>query len=458
MKLTAIERRAIFSLSGIFALRMFGLFLVLPVLAIYAIGYEGSTPLLVGTALGIYGLTQAMLQLPFGLLSDRFGRKPLITIGLILLALGSVVAALATDIVGLIIGRAIQGAGAISAVVLALTADFTRDEQRTRAMAMIGMSIGIVFLLSMSIAPPLAERVGMSGLFWLIAILAVLAIGLLHTAVPRVAEQQLHRDLQPVRSQLAGVLRDAVLLRLYVGIFILHLVLAALFVVLPGELIRLGNLPVASHWKVYTPIIVASVVGMIPLVLFGSRQHLVRPMLLLTGAVLAVALVLLALVVNGSSSTAWVALLIGVWLFLVAFNGLEAMLPSLVSRVAPAAAKGSAIGVFNTFQFGGIFAGGVAGGLLVQQFGPAGVFWVCVLATFAWLVLLLVGPGFRLLSTRVVRLSPGAISPESAMVDRIRAVAGVQEVTTFQGEPYLYLKVDDRELDTAALDALLAET
>lgn len=394
--MNAAEKKAVSALAGIFALRMFGLFMLLPVLAVYAARLPASTPLLVGLALGIYGLTQGLLQFAFGAASDRFGRKPVITAGLLVFAAGSVVAALADSIAGLIAGRAIQGAGAVSAAVLALTADLTGEAQRTKAMAVIGVSIGAVFILSLMLAPPLQGAIGVTGIFYLGAGLAAVAVGVLWRVVPDPAAGAVAdaaSDSRPWTRRFGGILADRQLMRLNAGVFCLHLSLTAVFVVLPRMLQEKSGLPLAGHWKIYAPVLLLSVAGMLPLVYLGSRNRGIAAAF--AGAV--------ALLASATASMAWAvgagaglpALLAALWLFFVAFNALEALLPSLVSRIAPAAGKGAAIGAYNTCQFLGMFAGGAAAGWLSGHFGAAGVYGACAAVTGLWLLGVAAAPKFR---------------------------------------------------------------
>lgn len=388
-----LEKRAVSALAGIFALRMFGLFLLLPVLAIYAAQLPGSTPLLIGLALGIYGLTQGLLQIVFGMASDRFGRKRVISIGLIVFALGSMVAALADSISGLLIGRAIQGAGAISAVVLALTADLTRATQRTKAMAVIGVSIGFVFLLSLMLAPLLQSAIGVVGIFWLSAGLAMVAMGVLWQIVPQPSAGQPTHMAALSMGRLRGILADRQLLRLDFGVFCLHMSLTALFVVLPALLQTASGLPLAAHWQLYAPVLVLSVFGMLPLLRMNSRPAGATPAFNLAVGLLLLANVALAWASSGHGIE---ALLVSLWVFFVAFNVLEAMLPSLVSRIAPTTDKGTAMGMYTTFQFLGMFAGGLSAGWLSGQFGVASVYWFCAVSIGLWWILSLTATKFRL--------------------------------------------------------------
>jgi MFS family permease len=371
------ERRAGASLASIFALRMLGLFLILPVFSVYAKTLPGGDNLaLVGFALGAYGLTQAFFQIPYGIASDIFGRKQVIVVGLLVFALGSFVAAWAPDMTWIIIGRVLQGMGAISAAVTALAADLTREEHRTKVMAMIGSSIGLVFALSLVGAPILYGWIGMAGLFIMTGVLALAAIVLLLKAVPPAPPPHGHEKL-PLRR----VVFDPDLVRLNVGIFVLHMVQMAMFVVLPHALVDHGGLEAAAHWKVYLPAVLLSFAIMVPAIIAAERKDKMRPIFL-------AAIALLVVVQSGLllySASLW-ALALWLVLFFVAFNVLEATLPSLVSRTAPPSAKGAALGVYNTTQALGLFVGGAAGGYIAQNFGDNAVFAVCTGLVLVWLV------------------------------------------------------------------------
>ena len=371
------EKRAGAALASIFALRMLGLFLILPVFAIHAQSIPGGDDMmLVGIALGAYGLTQAMFQIPFGMAADTFGRKRVIVIGLLLFAFGSAVAALSTDIWWAIIGRVLQGAGAISAAVTALAADLTREQHRTKVMAMIGSSIGLVFAISLVAAPALYAAIGMSGIFWMTAALAIAAIGLVTHVVPPAP------PLPPgPRPPFRDVLLDTQLLRLNFGIFTLHMVQMAMFVVVPGLLIRYGGLPLASHWQIYLPAVLASFVLMVPAIILAEKRNKVQPVF-----VSAIALLLVTLLVMWLGSTNFMVVAGGLLSFFVAFNILEAMLPSLISRIAPPLAKGAALGVYNTTQALGLFLGGALGGWLVKNFDAGAVFICGAAMAGIWLV------------------------------------------------------------------------
>lgn len=376
--MTGLEIRASVSLASIFALRLLGLFLILPVFAVYAQSIPGGTDAtLVGFALGIYGLTQGLLQIPYGAASDHWGRKPVIAAGLVVFAVGSFIAAAATDIVWTIAGRAIQGAGAISAAVTAMIADSTRDEHRTKAMALVGASVALTFAGSLILAPLLYPIIGVRGLFAMTGVLVVAAIGVLVWVVPAtpIASVSARRDNKP---RTAAVLFDRQLLRLNVGIFVLHTVLMAMFVVIPLLLVDSG-LPIEQHWKIYFPVVMLSFALMAKPLIVAERRALMRPLFI--GSIALVLVAQLGLLLGGGTLL-WMAL----WLliFFTGFNILEASLPSLVSRLAPASAKGLALGIYNTAQALGLFAGGAFGGVIVARWGAGAVFVFAAIATAAW--------------------------------------------------------------------------
>lgn len=425
---------------------MFGLFLILPVLAIYAEQLDGATPVLMGLALGVYGIFQAVFQIPFGLLSDRFGRKPIIVIGLLIFIAGSVVAALSTTIWGVVVGRALQGAGAIAAVVLALTSDLTRENQRTKAMAMIGMTIGFSFMLALLAAPWLEFFIGVPGLFFMTAILAALSIAVIIKVVPTPV-QTLNLDVKPIPSQMWQLLRNPQLIRLDVGIFILHFVLTAMFVVVPIVLLQELQLDTNQHWSVYLPALLASVLFMVPMVILASKKERVSSIFLI-----AVCLLVLAQLCFLFRPMSVMGIMACLFVFFWGFNVLEAMLPSLVSRLAPAACKGSAMGVYNTFQFTGIFFGGLLGGLLYGQYGVNAVFVLCAVLLLVWAFILFKAPNMRLLDSMVVRIKP---SQHQDCKQALESIAGIEEAIVIENEPVAYLKVDKDKLDQAALDQII---
>lgn len=379
--MTALERRAVASLALLYSFRMLGLFMVLPLLALYAADLPGASPSLIGLALGVYGLTQALLQIPFGWLSDRWGRKPVIIAGLILFALGSVVAGMADSAVGIVVGRALQGAGAIAGTVMALAADLTRDEQRTKAMAIIGVSIGMSFAVALVLGPVVAAQWGLSSVFFLTAGLAVAGIGIVRFVVPRPPPLALaSSERSSTARSLARSFLTPALARLNFGIFVLHFVLMACFLIIPQLLESVAGVSREYHWQIYLPALVLSIVGMLPLMRTAERGGRPREMFLL-----GIGLVLLSLSILGFANSA-AALYLGLWLFFVGFNYLEATLPSLVSKTVFANDKGSALGMYSTCQFLGAFAGGAGGGWVVQYGGVSAAFALSAALVVLWLL------------------------------------------------------------------------
>jgi MFS family permease len=449
-KMSSAELRAGASLAGVFGLRMLGLFIILPVFAVHAPQLSGGDNLtLVGVALGAYGLAQAFLQIPFGMASDRWGRKPVIYAGLAIFAAGSFVAAQAGDIWTAIAGRTLQGAGAISSVVVALAADLTREQHRTKTMAMIGASIGFAFALSLVAAPVLYPHIGMGGLFALTGVLCIAAGAVVKGWVP---EPPVHAHSRP---RGAGALREALLapelIRVNLGIFVLHLVQMAMFVVVPPRLVQSG-LPLAVHWHLYLPVVLTSFAIMIPPILYADRRNRPKPVLL--GAIVLLIAVQALLAVAGTAVAALAALLLG---FFVAFNLLEALLPSLVSRLAPAHARGTAIGVYNTTQTLGLFFGGLLGGWLAKHFGAAAVFAVCATLSLVWLA---AAGGMRPLALAVNELSSLTFSIAAGvnlegLREALAEVRGVREAEVLALERIARLKVVPGQWDESKVRSLI---
>ena len=380
--MTPLERRSSISLAAIFALRMLGLFLVLPVFALEARKYPGGDdPAMVGMAMGIYGLTQAFLQLPLGMASDRFGRKRIIVIGLLVFAAGSLVAALADSLTGLLVGRALQGAGAVSAAVTALLADQTRDGVRTKAMALVGGSIGLMFALALVLAPALAAVAGLSGLFAITCALALAGVAVVIWVVP--PEPAKHADAP--RGRALDAWKHPDLLRLNLGVFVLHTVQMSMWVAVPALIVQAG-LPKSEHWHLYLPAVVLSFVAMGGLFSMERRGRL-RAALLGAISLVLIVQVTLGLLFSAGSTPSLMVMGVVLFIFFCGFNALEATQPSLVSRMAPAHLRGAALGSYNTLQSLGLFAGGALGGLLIKNLGAPGLFGVTATLCVLWLAL-----------------------------------------------------------------------
>lgn len=451
--MTKLELRASLGLAGIYALRMLGMFLILPVFALYAHQLPGGdNPTWIGLALGSYGLTQALLQLPLGMLSDRIGRKKVIYGGLAVFALGSFVAAGAHDLLTLTLGRTLQGAGAISAAVTALLADLTREEHRTRAMAMIGMTIGLTFAASLVLGPLLARLIGVPGIFALTGALSLLALVWVKFAIPDPGVSRFHSDAEANTARLPAVLRDGQLLRLNFGIFALHAAQMAMFVVIPFALIHHG-LDKAHHWQVYLPVVVAGFVLMVPAIIYGEKRHQLKKVFVAAIALMAAAQLGMTLALD--SLTAIVVLLGG---YFIAFNILEATLPSLISKIAPADAKGTAIGVYNTAQSLGLFLGAAAGGWLYSHGGAPFVFAFCSALMLLWLLMAITMRPPRAVRTQMLALPDGWQGNPAMLSARLRALHGVEEAVVIAAERVAYLKVAQTGWDEAGASQSIRET
>ena len=448
-RMSGSETRAAGGLALVFAFRMLGMFMVLPVLATYGMDLAGATPALIGLAIGAYGLTQAVLQIPFGVISDRIGRRPVIYLGLVIFALGSVLAAQADSIWGVIAGRILQGAGAISAAVMALLSDLTREQHRTKAMAMIGMSIGLSFAVAMVVGPLLTRSFGLSGLFLATAAMALVGIALIAFVVPASNGPLQHRESGVAKQALGPTLRHPDLLRLDVGIFVLHAILMASFVALPLAFVERGGLPKEEHWWVYLTALLISFFAMIPFIIYGEKKRKMKRVLL--GAVSVLLLTELFFWEWGNSLS---ALVIGTVIFFTAFNLLEASLPSLISKVSPAGGKGTAMGVYSTSQFLGAALGGILGGWMFQHGGLATVFLGCAGLCGLWLAVAVTMREPPYVTSLRMPLSPEALR-EAGLTERLKAVPGVTDAVVVADEAAIYIKLDTQILDRSTLERLV---
>ena len=438
--MNALERRSTFALSSIFALRMLGLFMIIPVFSVAGQTYEYATPALLGLAVGIYGLTQAILQIPFSLIADRYSRKPLVVFGLLLFALGGAIAAMSDTIYGVIIGRAIAGGGAVSAVVMALLADVTREENRMKAMATMGMSIGVSFAVAFSLGPWLTGLVGISGLFWVTTIMGLAAISMLFL-VPKVTRH--HRNYQQgYLAQLKQVLKMGDLNRLHVSVFSLHLLLTAMFIYVPSQLIDFAKIPLNSHGWVYLPLLVISLFFAFPSIVLAEKYRKMRGIFLT--AIGGIILGWGSLIFGFESKY---ILLTGLGLFFIAFNVMEALLPSWLSKAAPIQSKATAMGVNASSQFLGAFFGGVTGGQLLLLNNTALGWSILTGLAIVWLLISFGLAQPRYLSSMVLRL------PEHKQTDewtsQLLAIRGIEEVVVMSDQQVAYVKVDKQQIDDA---------
>ena len=448
--MTRAEKRAAAGLAAIFGLRMLGMFLILPVFALYAEHLPGGADhTLVGLALGMYGLTQAILMIPFGMASDRIGRKKVIIFGLLVFALGSFVAATAADIYWTIFGRALQGAGAISAAVTAMLADLTREEHRTKAMALVGSTIGLTFAVSLVAGPALNHVIGVPGIFALTGILALAAIWVVKVWVPDPADSHFHADAQANPARLKDVLRNRQLLRLDFGIFALHAAQMAMFVVVPVALKNSG-LAADHHWSVYLPVLLGSFVLMVPAIIYGEKRGRMKPVFIGAVALMLLAQFGLAFGIDHFWGIVW-----ALFFYFVAFNLLEASLPSLISKLAPVSAKGTAMGVYNTAQALGLFFGGTFGGWLAQHHGFQAVFLFCVALMAAWLVASLSMTPPPAIKTRMFRVGAMPADQAALLKTQLAGVAGVVEAAVLAEEGVAMLKVSLKGWDEAGARSLL---
>ncbi|MGO1268167.1 MAG: MFS transporter [Pseudomonas bubulae] len=448
-RMSSGETRAASGLALVFAFRMLGMFMVLPVLATYGMDLAGATPALIGLAIGAYGLTQAIFQIPFGVISDRIGRRPVIYLGLIVFALGSVLAANSDSIWGVIAGRILQGAGAISAAVMALLSDLTREQHRTKAMAMIGMTIGLSFAVAMVVGPLLTRAFGLSGLFLATGAMALCGIVIVMFMVPRSTGTLQHRESGVAKQALLPILRHPDLLRLDLGIFVLHAMLMSSFIALPLALVEKAGLPKEQHWWVYLTALLISFFAMIPFIIYGEKKRKMKRVLL--GAVVTLMLTELFFWKFGDSLR---TLVIGTVVFFTAFNLLEASLPSLISKVSPAGGKGTAMGVYSTSQFLGSALGGILGGWLFQHGGLSVVFLGGAGLAALWLAFAVTMREPPYVTSLRLPLSPEALR-EAGLAERLKAVNGVTDAVIVAEEAAIYIKLDTELLDRATLEQLV---
>ena len=446
------ETRSVLGLALLYAFRMLGLFIILPVIQVLGRDYPDASPSLLGLAMGIYGASQALLQIPFGWLSDRFGRKRIITLGLILFCAGSLLAAAADSIGLVILGRALQGAGAVSAAIMALLADLTSDDNRSKAMASIGGAIGVAFAVALIAGPLIGEFAGLDGVFLLSAALGLLGIAILWLVVPRPPEVLgSHIDVSPDLSQLSSVLRNANLLRLNLGIFCLHLVLMIVFSVVPLTLEQFGW-ALSAHWKFYLPLLGVSFLTMIPLVIVGEKKGFIKQVFLL-----AIVLMLASFALLSLSLQRFGLFTLSLFVFFFGFNLLEALLPSLVSKIAPAGRKGMALGIYATCQFSGVFVGATAAGWLIEQDHMILTAWLAAGALLVWLMASLglqVPPNSKRIQ---LPLGEAGDTDQADLKARLMTLPGVREIFFDQKSMMLYLKVDKRGFDPDLAKKTIAE-
>lgn len=450
VSMSPLERRASIGLASIYGLRMLGLFIILPVFVLYAEHLPGGeSHLLMGIALGAYGLTQAILQIPAGWLSDRYGRKPVIYISLLLFALGSFIAASADNIYWIIIGRVVQGAGALNAAVMALTADLTREEVRIRAMAIIGMTIGATFSLSLILSPLLNGVIGVPGIFALTGVLALLALLVVRFVIPDPVITRFHSDAEANGKRFGEVLRNKDLLRLNFGIFSVHAILMSVFMQVPF-LLQAGGLEVSQHWKVYLPVMLAAFVLMLPLIVIAEKKGRTKQIFMLSIMLAAIAQAMLVFVPHSIWGVT-AALLV----FFTAFNVLEAKLPALISIVAPLAARGTAMGVYSSVQFLGAFFGATTGGALMQYVGGNAVFVFGFVLLLLWLAVAAGMQSPAAVRTRLYHLPEMDDAAAVELRQRLARIPGVREAIVVAAENMVCLKVDRHGFDEAEVEQLL---
>ncbi|SFR03963.1 Predicted arabinose efflux permease, MFS family [Enterobacter sp. kpr-6] len=436
-KMTPGELRATWGLGTVFSLRMLGMFMVLPVLTTYGMALQGASEALIGFAIGIYGLAQAIFQIPFGLLSDRIGRKPLIVGGLAIFVLGSVIAALSDSIWGIILGRALQGSGAIAAAVMALLSDLTREQNRTKAMAFIGVSFGVTFAIAMVLGPIITHQLGLHALFWMIAALATAGIALTLWVVPDSKNHVLNRESGMVKGCFSQVIARPKLLKLNFGIMCLHILLMSTFVALPGQLEAAG-FAAADHWKIYLATMLISFVSVVPFIIYAEVKRRMKRVF-----VFCVALLLVAEIILWSAGPHFWEQVLGVQIFFIAFNLMEALLPSLISKEAPAGFKGTAMGIYSTSQFLGVAIGGSLGGWVDGLFDSQTVFLAGALLAMLWLLVASTMQEPPYVSSLRIEI-PDGVPVDEVLTQRLRETPGVSEAMVVVEERSAYVKIDSK--------------
>ncbi|ABG14625.1 MULTISPECIES: MFS transporter [Yersinia pseudotuberculosis complex] len=447
-KMTPLELRATWGLGTVFSLRMLGMFMVLPVLTTYGMALSGASEALIGIAIGIYGLSQAIFQIPFGLLSDRIGRKPMIIGGLLVFALGSIIAALSDSIWGIILGRALQGSGAIAAAVMALLSDLTREQNRTKAMAFIGVSFGVTFAMAMVLGPIVTHAFGLQALFWGIAILALLGIVITLTVVPSANSHVLNRESSMVKGSVSKVLHNSRLLKLNFGIMCLHILLMSSFVALPQMMANAGLAP-AQHWVVYLVTMLVSFAAVVPFIIYAEMKRRMKQVFMGCVAVLFIAEVVLWF----AGQDLWI-IIAGVQLFFIAFNVMEAILPSLISKESPAGYKGTAMGIYSTSQFIGVAIGGSLGGWIFGLEGADMVFAAGAIIALVWFAVSVTMQEPPYVSSLRITLSESAVK-NTTLEERLKAQPGVTEAVVVTAERSAYVKVDIKQTNRNQLEQLI---
>jgi predicted MFS family arabinose efflux permease len=448
-KFSPIEKCAVFSIASLYGFRMLGLFMVLPVMSLYFEGYHQSSAFLLGLALGIYGLTQAIFQIPLGLLSDKIGRRPVILGGLLFFILGSVVAATADSAVGVIIGRALQGMGAIASTLMALVTDLTAEQNRTKAMASIGGSIGISFAIAMVLGPVVASSFGMAGIFWLTALLGLIGAAIVLKAIPKTFSMRRNRETQTDLQQLGGLFLEPSLMRLNIGIFFLHLTLMAAFVVIPTVLVNQLSIDPDQLWWVYLSLLGGGFIAMLPAMIFAEKCKAQKKTF-----VSAVGLMTVAMFVLGTTKSS-VTIVLMLFVYFAAFNLLEASLPSWLSKVCPVGNRGTAMGIYSSCQFLGTFTGGILGGFALANVGVDGLFLLLAMMLLFWCLLACTMTSPKPLQTLILQVGE---TKADEFVKSISNIVGVEDILLIEGEDLAYVKVDKTLIDLDIMQPFLNRT